>query len=97
MLRCFKAEWKKRWYDKRNELVQSEGYTTTERPRNPEKHFLLDLVKEFVDDLNGRSYNGISIARQSLMMCGLIQGIDGNWAVDHLTSKLREIVEENLT
>lgn len=96
LLRCFKSEWRKRWYAKRNELVCEGEYTNTGRVRNPGKYFFLRLVKEIVDELNGRTEHGMSLARRSLMICGLIPGLNGVWSVQQLTPKLREIVENNM-
>ena len=53
-LRAFKAEWRKRWEEKRNELVQASEYTSTGRIYNPGKHLFLKLVMQVVDELNSR-------------------------------------------
>lgn len=96
LLRCFKAEWRKRWYSKRNELVAAAEYTGSGRVPNPGKHYYLKLVRDVVEDLNSRTHNGMSLAKSSLVMCGLIPGPTGVWSVEQLTPELREIVNSNL-
>ena len=95
VLRAFKAEWKRRWYKKRNELVQQGEFTTSGRVRNPGKYFYLKLVKEVVDELNNRTIDNCSLARMSMIACGSIPNISGIWHVEQLSDELRGIVENN--
>lgn len=64
-------------YAKRNEMVDLHEYTTTSRLRKLGTYFFLKLVKEVVDELNSRMTNGMSLARISLMIFGLIPYGDG--------------------
>ena len=55
VLCAFKSVWRKRWEEKRNELVQASEYTSKGRICNPGKYFFLKLIKEVVDELNSRT------------------------------------------
>ena len=96
LLRTFKAEWRKRWDRKRNELVRAGEFTSTGRIRNPGKYFFLQLVKEVVDELNSRTIGNLTLDKKSLIICGLIPGENGTWELSQLTPKLRRIVQSNL-
>lgn len=97
LLRIFKEEWKKKWEQKRAELIPIGAYTSTGRITNPGKHFYLQLVKDVVDDLNQRvSPRGLSLARESLIHTGLAPDADGIWKISQLTSELQAIVQENI-
>ncbi len=80
-MRSFKAEWRKTWDKKRNELVEASEFISTERVRNPGKYFFLNLVKEVVEELNERTIGNISLSKKSLMTCSLISGENsaGKW------------------
>ena len=96
VLQNFKAEWRKRWGKKRNELVLASEFTSTGRISNPGKYLFLQLIKEVVDELNSRTVGNITLARKSLIMCGLIPADHGVWKLDQLTPELRNIAESNM-
>jgi len=96
LIRMFKALWRKKWELKRAQLMRNGDYTATGRLRNPGKHYYLRLVKETIDELNARTIGGISVARKSMIVCGLCKDIDGIWKREQLTSELQQIVADNL-
>ena len=53
-------------------------------------------MKEFVDELNARRDGNTSIAKKSLIVCGLIPGEDGQWKKEQLTIELQTIVNDNM-
>ena len=77
-------------------LVQESDLTSLGCIRNPGKYFFLQLVKEVVDELNSRTIGNITLARKSLIMCGLIPDEDGVWKLEQLTPELRNIAESNI-
>ena len=97
LLRSFKSKWRKRWDKKRNELVQARLFTNSGRVANPGKYFYLNLVTEIVDDLNNRTIGNCSIARKSMIKCGLIYNTSGTWEISQLTDQLQDIVQNNLS
>ena len=97
LLRSFKSEWRKRWDKKRNELVKERQFTNSRRVANPGKCFYLNLVNEIVDELNSRTIGNCSIAQQSMIKCGLIPNLSGNWEISQLTDKLQDIVQNILS
>ena len=96
VLRSFKAEWRKKWEKKRNELVLQNNFTSTGRARNPGKQFFLQLVGAVVAEMNERVENGMTMAKKSLIKCGLIPSSDGSWRTDQLTPQLQHIIESNV-
>lgn len=91
----FKAEWWKRCYIRRNDLIKEAQYTYTGLC-NPGKYYCLSLVKDLVRHLNPKSENGIGIARKSLISCELVPVMDGVWYIRQLTPQLRRIVQSNM-
>lgn len=96
ILRAFKEEWRKLWDKEKAERARNGEFTDTGRIVNPGKHFMLELVKQVIDRLNDRVIDGISLARRSMIMCGLLPDVTGTWTVTQLTSELQKIVNENL-
>lgn len=74
LLRAFKAEWRKIWDRRNNELVETGEFTSTGCIRNHGKYFFLQLLKEVVDELNSRTIENLTFDRKSLNMCGSIPG-----------------------
>ncbi len=96
VLRAFKALFRKKSNTKRAEQGLKLAYTSTGRLTNPGKYYYLTLVKDCVDELNARMSGDISIARKSMIMCGLIPDVDGAWRVEQLTKNLQEIVNQKM-
>ncbi len=80
----------------RNELAANEDYTNSGRSRNPGKHFYLQQVRNIVEDLNSRTIDGLSLAKKSTIVCGLIPGENGLWSLEQSSSELREIFIDNM-
>ena len=59
VFRAFKAEWKRRWYMKRNELVRKGEFTTSRRVRNPGNNFLLEISYIVASTVKTSSFAGI--------------------------------------
>ena len=96
VLLTFKAEWRKRWEKRRNELAQESEFTSPVRIYNPGKYFFLQLVKEDVDELNCITIGNIPLPRNSLTTCGLIPDEDEVCKLEQLTPELRNMVESNM-
>ena len=73
VFRSFKSVWKKKWNDKRVELIRIYQVTSTGRFQNPRKRFYLELTKAVADEVNEkRTSEGLSYVRKSMIMWGLI-------------------------
>ena len=58
--------------------------------------FFLQPAKEVVDELNYKTIGNLTLAKESLSMCGLIPDENGTWELSQLTLELRTIVQSNL-
>ncbi len=96
VLWAFKPLFSKEWNTKRAEQGRSLAYISTGRLTNQGKHYYLTLVKECVDELNAWMIGDLSIARKSMIMCGLIPDVDCDWKVEQLTEDLQQIVNQNI-
>ena len=96
ILRQIKAVFRKKCNQKLVQLIQTNDCTNTGRVRNPGKSYYLEVIKEFIEELNNRTHGHISMARKSMMMCELIPDVDGVCRIHQLSMELREIVNSNL-
>ena len=56
------------WDRKRNKIVEAGEFSSTGRICNPGKYFILQLVKEVVDELNSRTI-GNFLWLESILSC----------------------------
>ncbi len=93
---AFKSEWKRRYYKRRDELVQQGEFTTSGTVRNRGKYFYLELFKEVGDELNNRTINSCGLARMSMIDRGLIPNTSGIWHIEKLSEEIWDIVENHM-
>ena len=96
ILRISKAECRKRWARRRNELVEVGELTSTGRISNPGKYFFLEQVKKVVEELNSRTIGNLALARKFMVMCRFIRSKNGAWKLSYLTPELRTVAKSNL-
>jgi len=97
VLRAFKSLFRKKLNTRRTELCLENNQTDTGRLPNPGKRFYLELVKDFIDELNERMTGEIKNAQKAMIMCGFVPDSDGIWKIEQLSTELKVIVLNNLT
>ena len=101
IIKCFKEEWKKRWDEKKFQMITSGDWKDQGTGRagwsgklnNPGKKFFLKLAADCARAVNSRrDETGMTFARKAMTRCGLGVDENGRWSIDQLYPHLKEII-----
>lgn len=69
-------------------LDQNNEFLNIVRLQNPGKSFMLEMVREVIDELNAREIEGISYSRLAMIQTGPCPDTDGIWNISRLNSNV---------
>lgn len=74
-------------------LIQSNSWTAAGKLPNPGKNFCLQFAA--VNDFNRqRDENGISYARNAMILCGMALNTNGKWGEEQFQRELQNIINK---
>ena len=103
IIQKIKDAWIRHWETKKTTLIQGGEWQNDPQGRrgwfgklkNPRKGFFLALAAEAVRDVNQeQDFQGMNIARKSMIRCGLSLDTDGVWRCEQLFQELQDIIAE---
>ena len=62
---------------KKIKFVQNNETNQSDRYRNPNKRFVLELIKQMIDEINVTGPGNISSVRKSTTLCNVLSDVDG--------------------
>lgn len=102
VLKVFKDCWKRRWNEKKWDLIVANNFSDNSssangwsgKLNNPGKRFFLELAADVVREVNARrDDSGMTLAHKAMVRCGLGLDSTGQWTTEMLYPHLRDIVE----
>lgn len=74
----------------------SNNHTINGRLRNPEKRKYLELIGDYIQDINDQISGIVTIEARGIKNCVFIPDSDGIWKIKQLSRELRNKVKANM-